>query len=151
MYRKVLVAVDLSQESEQVLQAAADIAEMNNAQIAVLHVADNMQTVFTQWSDYVIPYSEAQIRSQLLEKMVELAEGSGISKHLVSVEFGRTSAVIVDHADAENFDLIVLGSHGRHGVQLLLGSTANGVLHHAKCDVLAVRVREVIEQVSPSP
>jgi len=146
MYRKILVAVDLSQESEHVLQAAADIAEMNNAQIAVLHVTDNPQLVITQWSDYVVPYSEEQIRTQLLSKLSELVEGSGISSHLVSVEFGRTTDVIVDRADTENFDLIVLGSHGRHGVQLLLGSTANGVLHHAKCDVLAVRVREVIEQ-----
>ena len=146
MYRKILVAIDLSQESEQVLQTAADIAEMNNAQIAVLHVTDNPQTVFTQWSDYVVPYSEEKIRTQLLSKLTELAEGSGISNHLVSVEFGRTADVIVDRSDAENFDLIVLGSHGRHGVQLLLGSTANGVLHHAKCDVLAVRVRAVIEQ-----
>jgi universal stress protein A len=37
-------------------------------------------------------------------------------------------------------DLIVIGSHGRHGLQLLLGSTANGVLHLSECDVLAVRV-----------
>ncbi|MEO1899758.1 MAG: universal stress protein, partial [Methylococcales bacterium] len=39
-------------------------------------------------------------------------------------------------------DLIVVGSHGRHGLALLLGSTANGVLHHAVCDVLAVRLSD---------
>jgi universal stress protein A len=39
-------------------------------------------------------------------------------------------------------DLIVVGSHGRHGLALLMGSTANGVLHGAKRDVLAVRVGE---------
>ena len=39
-------------------------------------------------------------------------------------------------------DVIVVGSHGRHGLALLLGSTANGVLHGATCDVLAVRVGE---------
>ena len=37
-------------------------------------------------------------------------------------------------------DLIVVGSHGRYGLALLMGSTANGVLHGATCDVLAVRV-----------
>ncbi len=46
------------------------------------------------------------------------------------------------HALAEKLsaDLIIVGSHGRHGLALLLGSTANGVLHGAKCDVLAMRV-----------
>jgi universal stress protein A len=44
-------------------------------------------------------------------------------------------------AKERGVDLIVVGSHGRHGLQLLLGSTANGVLHLAECDVLAVRVR----------
>ena len=46
--------------------------------------------------------------------------------------FSRTSAV----------DLIVVGSHGRHGLALLLGSTADAVLHHAKCDVMAVRLQD---------
>jgi len=43
-------------------------------------------------------------------------------------------------ADEQGADLIIVGSHGRHGLALLLGSTANGVLHGAACDVLAVRV-----------
>ncbi|WP_292363901.1 universal stress protein, partial [Methylophaga sp. UBA1464] len=37
-------------------------------------------------------------------------------------------------------DLIVVGSHGRKGIKMLLGSTANAILHHARCDVLAVRL-----------
>jgi len=41
-----------------------------------------------------------------------------------------------------NTDLVIVGSHGRHGVRLLLGSTANAVLHGAECDVLAVRVQD---------
>ena len=46
------------------------------------------------------------------------------------------------HSKAEEIgaDLIVVGSHGRYGLALLMGSTANGVLHGATCDVLAVRV-----------
>ncbi|MBA6354230.1 universal stress protein, partial [Colwellia sp. BRX9-1] len=42
----------------------------------------------------------------------------------------------------ENVDLIITGSHGVHGLQLLLGSTCNAILHGAKCDVLAVRYPE---------
>ncbi|MCV6604433.1 MAG: universal stress protein, partial [Porticoccaceae bacterium] len=46
------------------------------------------------------------------------------------------------YAEENQVDLIVVGSHGRHGLALLLGSTANGVIHGAGCDVLAVRIRE---------
>jgi len=49
---------------------------------------------------------------------------------------------IIKIAEENNVDLIIVGSHGRHGLALLLGSTANGVLHHAKCDVLAVRIKD---------
>jgi len=56
------------------------------------------------------------------------------------VEIGVPKREIVRIAGEQGADLIVIGSHGRHGLQLLLGSTANGVLHLAKCDVLAVRV-----------
>ena len=43
-------------------------------------------------------------------------------------------------AEEQSCDLIVVGSHGRHGLALLLGSTANDVLHGAPCDVIAVRL-----------
>jgi universal stress protein A len=45
-------------------------------------------------------------------------------------------------ATEQNCDVIVVGSHGRHGLALLLGSTANDLLHGAPCDVLAVRLRK---------
>ena len=54
--------------------------------------------------------------------------------------FGRPESELQRAAEAKGADVIVVGSHGRHGLALLLGSTANGVLHGATCDVLAVRV-----------
>ena len=146
MYKKVLVAVDLSDESEQILKAAVDIAAANEAEINIIHVTDNPVTLYSQWSDYIVPYSEEKIREVLFEKLAKMVEDMGLSKSLITIDFGRAIDLIVDKAEKEECDLIVVGSHGRHGIKLLLGSTANGVLHHANCDVLAVRVREVIEQ-----
>jgi len=57
------------------------------------------------------------------------------------VELGATKQEIVRIAATQGVDLIVIGSHGRHGIGRLLGSTANAVLHGAGCDVLAVRIR----------
>ncbi|MDB4308535.1 universal stress protein, partial [Porticoccaceae bacterium] len=45
-------------------------------------------------------------------------------------------------AKENHIDLIVVGSHGRHGLALIFGSTSNSVLHGATCDVLAVRITE---------
>ncbi|EAW31305.1 hypothetical protein GP2143_07144, partial [marine gamma proteobacterium HTCC2143] len=53
---------------------------------------------------------------------------------------GRAENEIHSLAEELGAELIVVGSHGRHGIALLLGSTANGILHGATCDVLAVRV-----------
>ena len=145
-YNKILVAIDLSYEAEQVLQAAADIAVDNKAQISIIHVADNPVTPYSQWSDYVVPFSEAQVREALFSKLADIVENVGLSRSLITIDFGRPIDVIIDRADKDQADLIVVGSHGRHGITVLLGSTANGVLHHANCDVLAVRVRELIDQ-----
>lgn len=58
----------------------------------------------------------------------------------VSVRIGVPKFEITAMANEIGADLIVLGSHGRHGWRLILGSTANGVLHLAEADVLAVRI-----------
>jgi universal stress protein A len=58
------------------------------------------------------------------------------------VPIGHISSEILAFAENEHVDLIITGSHGVHGLQLLLGSTSNAILHGAKCDVLAVRFTE---------
>ncbi|WP_163009288.1 universal stress protein, partial [Pseudomonas viridiflava] len=56
--------------------------------------------------------------------------------------YGQPRQEIHQLASKRDCDLIVIGSHGRHGLALLLGSTANDVLHGAPCDVLAVRLKK---------
>lgn len=55
---------------------------------------------------------------------------------------GAAKHEIVEFARRDGVDLIVIGSHGLHGPAVLLGSTTDGVLHRAPCDVLLVRVRD---------
>ena len=54
----------------------------------------------------------------------------------------RRTIKLLDYSSKHEIDLIVLGSHGKHGLNLLLGSTSNSVLHQAPCDVLTVRLGE---------
>jgi len=83
-----------------------------------------------------------EIHKQARSHIDELCEPLNIEdshRHLV---VGRPETEIHHIAEEIGADLVIVGSHGRHGLALLLGSTANGVLHGAKCDVLAVRISE---------
>ena len=75
-------------------------------------------------------------------KFMELGDQLAIDVVNRWMVWGIPTQEIINIADQEQVDLIIVGSHGRHGLALLLGSTANSVLHHAKCDVMAVRLVE---------
>ena len=83
---------------------------------------------------------EAQILDQSRTRLAAIAEKNGIANERCHLEHGVPKIHIHEFAEQQDVDLIIVGSHGRIGVQLLLGSTANAVLHGASCDVLAVRV-----------
>jgi universal stress protein A len=84
---------------------------------------------------------EASLVAHAREQLAGLAQRLGFPSAAQRVEVGATKSEIIRVAKEWEADLIVIGSHGRHGWALLLGSTANAVLHGAPCDVLAVRVK----------
>jgi universal stress protein A len=83
---------------------------------------------------------QEQIHETAKSHLAEFASTLDIATENQYLIFGRPETEIDTLAQQISADLIVVGSHGRHGIALLLGSTANGVLHGAPCDVLAVRV-----------
>jgi universal stress protein A len=77
------------------------------------------------------------------ENLTQLAQRLGLeASNRQVVTAVSTKEGILEAAVEHQADLIVVGSHGRHGFALLLGSTANAVMHGAPCDVLAVRIQE---------
>lgn len=141
-YTRILLAVDLSDESSQLAERAVDLARANQAQLSLIHVVEPLS--FAYGGD--VPMDLSTIQEQLDEharnKLNTYAEGLGYPVDKKFVVTGNTETEIHHVASNEETDLIIVGSHGRHGLALLLGSTANGVLHGAPCDVLAVRVRK---------
>ncbi|MCB1867813.1 MAG: universal stress protein [Gammaproteobacteria bacterium] len=140
-YRNVLVAVDFSEESKAVVKKAFEIAARNQASLILLHVVEYASSMYA--GDIPLPEDlnlDRDLAEQAVLKLKALANENGIPEAAQYVEIGIPKREIVRLAEEHEADLIVVGSHGRHGLQLLLGSTANGVLHQAKCDVLAVRV-----------
>ena len=144
VYNKILVAGDSSAEANQVLRAASSIAGSGEAELTVLHVAEHPDMAYGQWLVY-LPIDETQIQARLLERLKERVADTDLRTQTTAVEFGRPVDMIIETALRLKSDLIIIGSHGRHGIRLVLGSTANAVLHRAECDVLAVRVRDESE------
>jgi len=96
-------------------------------------------------NDMALP-QEVEFGQELLEqskqRLQQLGKELGIDQSECYVPQGSTRREILQLAEERNVDLIVIGSHGRQGIQRLLGSTANAVLHGAPCDVLAVRIKD---------
>ena len=74
------------------------------------------------------------------QRLAEMAKGSGVGDKNCHLLEGRPATEVHNLCDKLSIDLVVIGTHGQAGLQLLLGSTANSVLHGSKCDVLAVRL-----------
>ena len=143
-YQKILVAVDLSNESEMVLQKAQRIAALN-AEIHVVYVQEPMDNVYVGIVPQSAAYSglgdlEAQLGEELKQKLAALGESFNISPTQLHILNGSPAHEIHRFAKENGIELVVIGTHGQKGLQLLLGSTANAVLHGAGCDVLSVRV-----------
>lgn len=141
-YKNILAAVDYTAESHQVLQRAKNVAEQSSAEITLLHVIEITPVIgeFETFS-YVDLYTDQPEMIDRAERDLKcLADDVEMTDAVFKVIPGVPKVEIASYAEEYDIDLIVIGSHGRHGISLILGSTANGVLHRAKCDVLAVRV-----------
>ena len=139
-YTHILVGVDLTEESRQVAKRACALSRAFSAKLSCLHVIEPLSLAYG--GD--IPMDLSSIQDQIQETakvhLAQFAETLGIEAEHQHLIFGRPETEMHTLAAQIGADLIVVGSHGRHGLALLLGSTANGVLHGAPCDVLAVRV-----------
>lgn len=139
-YTKLLMAVDLSEDSDEVAERAKAIAANNAAELHVIHVIEPLS--FAYGGDIPMDFSGIQdeIHQQAAQQLQKFGERHGIDSDRRHIVLGQPEVEIHAMAEDKGFDLIVVGSHGRYGLALLMGSTANGVLHGATCDVLAVRV-----------
>ncbi len=139
-YKKMLVAIDLTEEAPQVLNKAKAISSAHGAELMLVHVVEPVG--YAYGGD--IPMDLTELQDQLdkaaKEQLGKYGDEYGVAKQNQVVTVGRPESEIHRLAKEQDVDLVIVGSHGRKGFQLLLGSTANGVLHGTECDVLAVRI-----------
>lgn len=143
-YQHILLAADFSKYGDFVAQKAGYLASTYQAKLSVIHIVDNLPITDATYGP-VIPF-DIDLNEELMKaakkRLAELASTLAIPADRQFLEMGNAKLEIVATAEKQHADLIMVGSHGRHGLALLLGSTASGVLHHAKCDVLAVRLQD---------
>ncbi|WNN38428.1 universal stress protein [Pseudomonas inefficax] len=142
-YEHLLVAVDLTEECDPVIKRAMALAAPSNAKVSLVHIVEPMAMAFGGDVPMDLSQLQQQQFDQAKERMDRLFNKyPDIHRGDSHLTYGQPRQEIHQLAKDQKCDLIVVGSHGRHGLALLLGSTANDVLHSAPCDVLAVRLQK---------
>jgi nucleotide-binding universal stress UspA family protein len=155
MYQRILVPIDGSATSLRGLDEALRLAKLTGARLRLIHVVDELKYVtgfetFATYSGDLVPLM-AQAGKQILQQGRERAQRVGIEAEsaLFTSLAGRFAELVVEQAKAWNADLIVIGTHGRHGVaRALLGSDAEQVLCLAPVPVLLVNAHGSVGQAS---
>jgi len=139
-YRRILVVVDLTEDSLIIGRRAQALAGVLGDEMELLHVVDFVPV--EPMGETLMP--SVQIEDELLDRarqrLATLAGELGMAGSATRVEAGNVKSEIVRVARERNSDLIVLGSRERHGLSILVNFTEDTILHAAPCDVLAVRV-----------
>jgi len=138
--KKILVATDGSAESFKAIDRAVELAKSDNVEVIVVNVAEDF-----------CPIGLVEVDCDTIRELV-IKESKGIMAAAIGrlkeagvqakeiVEFGSPAETIVEVADREKVDEIILASHGKHGVKkLLMGSVTSRVLEWAKCSVIVVK------------
>lgn len=140
-YKHILVALDLSNEAHQVAERGRDLAAHYDAKLSLIHV---VEPIIVDNSYDLMTSLPAELDDTLLERarsfLGKISDQLRLGEVEKIVALGSIRAEIFGVAQSQSVDLIVVGTHGRHGVGLLLGSTANAILHGTPCDVHAIRI-----------
>ncbi|MCK4950923.1 MAG: universal stress protein [Gammaproteobacteria bacterium] len=144
-YNNILVAIDFSKTTGQVIERAMEISSRYDTNLTLMHVVEYSPPMefagdLGMTSDWTIDENDLIKGSK--KSLQKFAEKYKLSSSPQIVHLGTPKYEITQYAEEGSYDLIIVGSHGRHGLGRLLGSTADGILHHAHCDVLAVRIKE---------
>ena len=147
---KILVAVDGSEESMLAADCAIDMAKKNNAELFALNVIHSQKYLYSSayaWRPVIPSTTNSIIKDQEEEAQRWLAiirEKANDNKIKLRTEFiidpMSIVGAIVEYAERENIDLLVIGSRGLTGFKkLLIGSVASGVVTYAHCPVMVVK------------
>jgi universal stress protein A len=143
-YKHVLLATDLSEETEMLAETAAVVAKRMGAKLSIVHVMEHMPVVYGG-GEFSIPLDmnlEEHLAKTVRQSLTLIATRIGVPDEDLYISHGSVKGEIMELAIQLEADLIVVGTRGFSGAEFFLGATANAILHTGKCDVLAVRVHQ---------
>ncbi len=137
-YNHILLATDLSGSAKETAKKAVAMAEMFGAKLTLVHALESIPV----YSYAPAPDMDTILRDQAKEEMAALAKDLAIPPEDQRIERGSVKGQVLAVAKELGVDLIVVGSHGRHGIAKLLGSSASAIVQAADCDVFVIRNEE---------
>ena len=143
VYKHVVLASDLSEHSQFVANRAAAVAKASGAKLSIVHVLTHANVAYA--GEFTIPLDiefDHALKKQAANQLTKLAKKHNVPAKSLHLLEGSVKLAITDFAKKVKADLIVVGTHSHTGLEILLGSQANAILHAASCDVLVVRIKK---------
>lgn len=141
IYQHILVAIDLHPACNEIIfKRAQELAKMNNATLSVIHAVEHINAYGVAQAYPAVIDLEGEMRIEAKKQLAQLSKKFSIPEERQYIEIGSPKVVILDKLKKLQSDLIIIGSHGRHGIGILFGSTASAVIHHLSCDALVVKI-----------
>jgi len=135
---KILFPTDFSPASDQALRWATALARDTGATISIVHVEE--PPLAYGGGEMYIGFDEESTRDELRKTLMHVVPGDHNVPFEHKLLVGDPASAIIQAAESENADMIVMGTHGRTGLtRLLMGSVAEAVIRKAKCPVLTVK------------
>lgn len=152
-FKHILLPTDFSNNAQSAQDYACEFADQYGAQLHVLNVVQDAALILPETGMFLtLPAPSVQEIVQAAEtSLLNIPNPAWAATHAVCrhVAVGTPYVEIVRYADEHHIDLIILGTHGRTGLQhVLMGSVAERVLRQAKCPVLTVRSPRPEDEVS---
>jgi universal stress protein A len=133
------LATDLHDDNQPVIDKALAIVKRDQAYLSIVNVLPNIPYYMASGIPSITEL-EDHLEEESMRKLKALEAKIDIEETDFHLRHGSPKRQIVDLGKKINCDLIIIGSHGHHDFDKIVGSTANGVLHRAHCDVLVIKV-----------
>lgn len=142
MFKKVLCPVDFSEFTDEILAYAVGIAKRFDSELHLIHVIPNLN-YFTPYESFLTPENlvaiERNIEGEVDKDFDKITKNLDVPVKKI-IKTGVTFVEIIDYVKEQDIGLVVMGTHGRSGIEhILIGSVAEKVVRKSPCPVLTIR------------